>query len=324
MGLLLDAEGRPRLGWRLLLYLLAFSVAGATASVLGSVLSRTGAVPRWAMGALVALVGAGLCVLLFRLLRRTADRQPWSWLGLTPSPSVLALWGWGLVCGVAMLGALFAIERALGWIEPSAVLGPATLSAGAGALFVAMGIGVLEELLLRGAVLQNLGERFPLWAATLATGVLFGLLHLANPAQRVNLGFVVSAVVATLMLTLSRFVTGSLAWAIGWHAGWDWAQDLLGIAEPGAARPAQWVSVVQRGPAFWTGVAPSIEGGALAILLLTLGSATLWVLARRRGPIDWARPLLDGEPRRTLDPPAAAVTSGSPPAHLGMGWRNSK
>jgi hypothetical protein len=261
MGLLLDPEGRLRPGWRLLLYLLAFSIAGAMASVLGSVLSRTGAVPRWAVGALVGLTGGGLCVLLFWLLRRAVDRRPWSWLGLVPSSPTFALLGWGLVSGVAMLGALFAVETVLGWIEPSTVLTTATLSAAAGALFASMGIGVLEELLLRGAVLQNLGERFPLWAATLATGVLFGLLHLANPAQRVGVGVVVSAVVATLMLTLSRFVTGSLAWAIGWHAGWDWAQDLLGIAEPGASRPAQWVSVVQRGPAFWTGVAPSIEEG---------------------------------------------------------------
>jgi hypothetical protein len=202
-----------------LAYLLVFALCGAVAGVLGHTLRSSA--PRLLVGVAVTFVGGGGCLLGFRVLRVRVDRRPWSWLGLAASNRTLVLLAAGFGAGVLMLGALFALEWALGWIEPSRVDASGRLSAVLGSLFAALGIGLMEELLLRGAVLQNLGERLPLWGATLATGVLFGLLHLANPAQRVDTAFVASAAVATLMLVLARFGTGGLGWAIGWHAGWD-------------------------------------------------------------------------------------------------------
>ena len=231
---------------------------------------------------------------------------PWSWVGLTWSWRTARALALGFAVGVLMLGALFCGEWQLGWIDPTWVGEPWKLSAVVGALLAAMGIGVMEELLLRGVFLQNLGERLPLWTATLGTGVVFGLLHLANPAQRVDVGFVVSAAIATLMLVLARFVTGTLGWAIGWHAAWDWMQDTLGIADLGAAKAHQLVSVVQRGPVAWTGQAPSIEGGGLAIATIGLAAAALWLVSRRKGlDIAWREPLDAGEPRSSATRDAA-------------------
>jgi len=294
---LTDGEGRPRTGWRVLFYVLVFAVSGAAAGMLGHALR--GAVPRWVTGAAVTVVGGGLCVIGFRVLRARMDRRPWSWIGLDASARMVATLAAGLSTGVLMVGVLLALEWALGWVEPTRVVGSATLSAVLGSLFAALGIGLMEELLLRGAVLQNLGERFPLWAATLVTGLLFGLLHLANPAQRVSAAFVASAAVATLMLVLARFATGSLGWAIGWHAGWDWMQDVLGIATPGEDHAHQLIRIAQHGPVLWTGEAPSIEGGLLAILLLAVVAAGFWGVQVWRGERwSWRRPLLEGEPCR--------------------------
>jgi len=245
----------------------------------------------------VTLVGGGLCLIGFRVLRARMDRRPWSWIGIDASPRMIRTLAAGLSTGVLMVGMLLALELALGWVELTRVDSSATLSAVLGSLFAALGIGLMEELLLRGAVLQNLGERFPLWAATLVTGLVFGLLHLANPAQRVNASFVASAAVATLMLVLARFATGSLGWAIGWHAGWDWMQDVLGLANPGEERAHQLIRIAQHGPVLWTGEAPSIEGGLLPILLLGAVAAGFWgvqVWAGRRW--SWRSPLLHGEP----------------------------
>lgn len=294
--LLLDGEGRLRLGWRLLLYLLVFACSGAAAAVFGHALRATA--PRWAPGLVVLGVGGGSCILGFHVLRRKVDRRPWSWIGLSISGRALGPLASGFAAGILMLGALFCVEWRLGWVEPAWLYEPWRLSAIVGALFTALAIGVMEELLLRGAFLQDLGERLPLWAATLGAGAIFGLLHLANPAQHVDASFVLSAAVATLMLVLARFVTGTLAWAIGWHAAWDWMQDLLGLANLGASKDHQLVSVVQHGPPAWTGRAPSIEGGGLAILIIALAAAAFWLLEGRRGRrIDWRQPLVEGEPR---------------------------
>lgn len=309
--LLLDGEGRLRIGWRLLLYLLVFACSGAAAAILGHALRATA--PRWAQGLVVLGVGGGSCILGFCVLRRKVDRRPWSWIGLSISGRALGALASGFVAGVLMLGALFCVEWRLGWVAPTWVYEPWRLSAVVGALFTALAIGVMEELLLRGAFLQNLGERVPLWAATLGTGAIFGLLHLANPAQHVDVAFVLSAAVATLMLVLARFVTGTLAWAIGWHAAWDWMQDLLGIANLGAGKDHQLVSLAQHGPPVWTGQAPSIEGGLLAILIIALAAAVFWRLEGRRGQrIDWRQPLAQGE-FRPLRAPAAAVAAPRPP-----------
>lgn len=291
-----DGEGRLRVGWRLLVYVFLFAACGAAASVLGHALRAIA--PRWALGLVVTVAGGGAFILGTRMLRSRMDHRPWSWIGLTSSWRTARGLAWGFAAGALMLGALFCIEWRLGWVEPTWVAQPWKLSAVLGALFAAMGIGLMEELLLRGAFLQNLGERLPLWEATLGTGVVFGLLHLANPAQHVDVAFVASAALATVMLALARFVTGTLAWAIGWHAAWDWMQDVLGLADVGAVKDHQVVGVIQRGPVAWTGQAPSIEGGGVAIAVIGLTVAALWMIGRRRGlAMTWRKPLEFGEPQ---------------------------
>ncbi len=276
--------------------MLLFAACGAAASVLGHALRAIA--PRWVPGFVVTVVGGGAFFLGTRMFRSRMDRRPWSWVGLTRSWRTARGLVWGFAAGALMLGVLFCLEWRLGWVEPSWVAQSWKLSAVLGALFAAMGIGLMEELLLRGVFLQNLGERLPLWVATLGTGVVFGLLHLANPAQHVDVAFVASAAVATVMLALARFVTGTLAWAIGWHAAWDWMQDVLGLADVGSVKDHQLMSVVQRGPVAWTGQAPSIEGGGAAIAIIALMAAVLWMISRRRGPaMAWREPLESGEPQ---------------------------
>jgi len=311
-----DDEGRARVGWRLLGYLLVFALSGAAAGAHGHAL-RTLA-PRWLTGVSVMFLGGAGCLAGFRILRTRLDRRPWPWIGLTPSKRMFAFVGVGFLSGVLMIGALFGVEWALGWIQPGRADTAGRLSAVLGALFAALGVGLMEELLLRGAVLQNLGERLPLWAATLGTGILFGVLHLANPAQRVDVAFVTSAVVATLMLVLARFVTGGLGWAIGWHAGWDWMQDVVGLASPGQDGAAQLLRLSQKGPTLWTGQPPSIEGGLLPIVVIGVAAATFWALQARAGiRWDWRQPLVDGAPevgQRSLLSLSAGPASPPPPA----------
>ena len=304
---LVDDARRPRVGWRLLAYALAYSVCVGVASFVGHALRP--AVPRWLLGFLVTAIAMGSMLWTFRVLRQRMDRRPWSWIGLSLSPRGRIGLCAGVASGVFMLGALFCVEWGLGWIEPISRLRSASLPAVAASLAAAVGIGFSEELLTRGVFLQNLGERLPLWLATVLTGLAFGLFHLANPAQHVDVAFVASCVVGTLLLVLARFVTGTLMWAIGWHASWDWMQDVLGLADPGQAQDFTVVSVAQHGPAAWVGRAPSLEGGALAVGIVGLAAATFWALGRRRGrDMDWTRPLIDGEPSQ----PALAPATGLP------------
>jgi uncharacterized protein len=294
---LVDDENRPHLAWRLLAYTFAYAACLGTASLAGHALRPT--VPRWLLGFVVTAIAIGSILWTFRWLRRRMDRRPWSWLGLSLSGPGWAGLATGFASGVLMLGAVFCIEWSLGWIEPSSRFESVSILAVAGSLATGLGIGFSEELLNRGVFLQNLGEHYPLWVATVFTGLAFGLFHLANPVQHVDLAFVVSCVVGTMLLVLARFVTGTLMWAIGWHASWDWMQDLLGIAEQERTQDFAAVAVVQHGPPAWVGRAPSLEGGLLAIGVIGLAAAAFWALGHRRGrDLDWTRPLVGGEPAR--------------------------
>jgi membrane protease YdiL (CAAX protease family) len=292
--LIIDSEGRPQLWWRLLAYTLAFVICVVGTSLVGHVLRSM--VARWLLSFAVTAVGVGSLFASFHFLRTRMDRRPWSWFGLSASRDGRVALANGFVAGVLMLGGMFCAEWGLGWIEPSWAFPSVSILAVVASMASSFGIGFSEELLNRGAFIQNLGERFPLWVATAFTGVTFGLMHLSNPAQHVDVSFVLACALGTLFLVLARFVTGSLWWAVGWHSSWDWMQDLLGLAEPGAAKDYSVVSLAQHGPAVWVGHAPSLEGGLLAIAIVGLGVAVFWTIGRRRGlVVGWMRPLFFGE-----------------------------
>lgn len=86
--------------------------------------------------------------------------------------------------------------------------------------------GFIEELGFRGYIFQNLGSRFPLWLATLVTGVVFGLLHFGEIRSGSAI-FLVQAVLITTLFVLCRLRSGALWLAIGVHAGWNWMEDSI-------------------------------------------------------------------------------------------------
>jgi membrane protease YdiL (CAAX protease family) len=90
----------------------------------------------------------------------------------------------------------------------------------AGQAVFMLGIGFTEELLMRGYVFQNLGERLPTWSALLLS-VLFALLH----GLSTHWIALVEIALGGLMLGLFRIATGTLWMAIGFHAAWDVVED---------------------------------------------------------------------------------------------------
>ena len=292
-GLLVGEDGRIRIGWRLLAYTVAYLACVVTTGLLGH-LSRT-MLPRWARGVLGAVFVVSALVAAFRVVRRRIDRRPWDWLGLPGRGGGLGLLG-GFVGGFLMMAVVLGAEWGCGWVEIRWTATLAGLSAMLGGLVSYLGVGLSEELFFRGAVLQNLSERLPLWVSTLLTGIAFGLFHLMNPEQHVDAAFLAACILGTGLLTVARLVTGSLMWAIGWHAAWDWAQDLLGLGEPGAVRDFSLISVSQHGPPLWVGRAPSLEGGLLEMAVVAVAAAAFWGWGRARGMrLAWGLPMVSGE-----------------------------
>lgn len=168
--------------------------------------------------------------------------------GLARRRFIAVALGWGAVgIATAALGAAFLLATHLRIAAPGA---PLTSPAGLAHLFLiglASGIAValIEETVMRGAMHSAIERESGPWAAVLLTAPLFAVLHffakarippeqlgwmsgfdllersftpLAHPALVYDAFLAWLAV--SLILSLTRVLTGNIAAAIGLHAGW--------------------------------------------------------------------------------------------------------
>jgi membrane protease YdiL (CAAX protease family) len=209
-------------------------------------------------------------LLITWLVRVKVNKASWSGMAL-PWPQWLRLL-LGAVVGFAVIMIASGIEYQLGWLHLVAI--DTNLHRGlsktlwmALALIPSLAVGFAEELGFRGYIFQTLGERMPVWAASLSMSVIFAVLHFSLGGF--NAAFIVSVIVVSLMFLALRFATGSLWFPIGFHAAWDWTQTyFVGLATTGTQGydPAL-IQVRQTGPTSWVGYQQAIESGLLFILI---------------------------------------------------------
>jgi len=247
---------------------------------------------------LAAIVGSVALAGRFLDRRRFADfgfhlDRAW-WLDLA----------FGMALGALLMGSIFLVEWAAGWLTISGTLhAPGTqafLPAILGALLGFVAVGLYEELLSRGYQLRNLaeglngrllGERGAVVLAWLLSSSFFGILHAGNPnATPVSTA---NLVVAGLFLGLGYTLTGELAIPIGLHIGWNFCQgNVFGFPVSGTQAGATIIAVAQGGPELWTGGAFGPEAGLIGLAAILAGSVLIvfWVRARRGQATLW-RPL---------------------------------
>jgi membrane protease YdiL (CAAX protease family) len=282
----ITADRRPGLLWRLLaLLLVALVVLGVSQAAVISSAGPGSAVARATSGAIYLIAAsAGIIGITFQF-RKLLDRRPWEGIGLIWNRRVVrhALLGW--LVGCALITVVFAVEYVLGWVR---VEGNEVAASGVGValdyllggLLLMLGVGVTEEVVFRGYILQNVGEQYPLWFAALVTGALFAGAHGAQAVL-----YFVSAVAVSTFLVRTRVSTGSLWFPLAFHGGWNWMQTtVLGISSVNAPEYGHaLLHVSQRGPELFVGAAPMIEGGLLVIGLLLAVLLGTWLQARRAG-----------------------------------------
>ena len=307
----LASDKRLNLFWRVLLYLCGFSVLILVVSPILVKLILFG----WSNNLPIvvqALLVDGLLLLfsvlgvlgLTYLFRRYVDKRPWRGIALTPFRQGLPLALLGFVLGGLMLGLVFVIDYAFGWIHIVSTefsISGITFSLGvviANLLGGSILPGFTEELAFRGYTFQNLGERFPLWLAVLTTGVLFGLfhfIHFGKGSVFAILSFIVLTILFTILMVMCRLSTQSLWLAIGVHTGWDWLlNNVLGLGVANSPSHAL-LHIKTTGPAIMVGTAPfPTESGLVALLVLVLGIVliSLWARSRNRN-FSWQARLTD-------------------------------
>lgn len=205
-------------------------------------------------------------------------------------------WWWrdlvaGAVLGAVLIGLVVAALTVAGSVEVTDTLvAPADTDPAAVVALVlvaVLGIGLSEELLMRGYQLTNvaeglrgaLGPRGGLLAAVLVTAVIFGVGHGLNPNSDVL--STTNLVVAGVFFGIAYAVTGRLALPIGVHVTWNlFLGPVFGFPVSGMElTSASVVATESVGPELVTGGSFGPEGGLLGLAAPLLGIAAVlgWV-----------------------------------------------
>lgn len=313
-------EGRLRAGWRIGCWLFAVVVAATIGVTFERALVDLAPGGPWA--ALAAVAGAITLYALVTAstlgVAKWIDRRRPGTLGLSRAAvghhldigRHLAI---GLALGVAMSTAFVLVALALGLatvdavlaVDPGAGVVPgASVTAGAAGIAAplvllafqvpfAVAVGVAEEVLVRGYLLTNAAEavtgigpitdRRAVALAIVATGALFGVLHLSNPGASLRSAALITAVGVVLGWTYAA--SGDLGIPIGIHVTWNLAvAALYGLPVSGLAAPASVLAVETTGPSVFTGGGFGPEAGLLMVVPLAVAVAvTAWWLRREGG-----------------------------------------
>lgn len=240
------------------------------------------------LAAAVAVVGmTAVGVAVYVGFGRLVERRRVAELSL---PGMGRELGLGLVVGAGLYACCVLILMALGiyrieGLNPWSFLLPAVA--------MALSSGVFEELLFRGVLFRALEDVFGSWIAVAASSLVFGFMHLLNPAGTV-MGAVFISIEAGLLLAAAYMVTRRLWLGIGFHIAWNYTQSAIfsgvvsgGVSDPGLIRASI------DGPAALTGGSFGLESSLVAFLLCTATGLILLSIAIRRGhvvPPVWRRP----------------------------------
>ncbi len=232
----------------------------------------------------LAMIGAALAY--YGGFVRLIERRPVSELVLKPMPGEL---GTGLLIGAGLYTLSVLILMVLGIYRIDGFNSWTFLFP---AIVMALSSGIFEELFFRAVLFRLVEEVLGSWIALVFSALVFGLVHLLNPAGTL-LGALFISIEAGILLAAAYMVTRRLWMSFGFHIGWNYTQSAIfsGIVSGGESDPGLIKPIIQ-GPVALTGGSFGLEASLIAFLLCTTMGIILLVMAVRRGhvvPPFWKR-----------------------------------
>lgn len=231
-----------------------------------------------------ALLSTACLFAMYMIYVRTIERRPVAELA---GRYAVRETGSGLALGALLFSATMAALYLAGAYQVTATV-PWTVMI---APFFSMIVGgVLEEVLFRGILFRILQEWVGTWIAVLISAIIFALAHAPN--QGATAIAMASVTGAGLLLCATYMLTGRLWLGIGFHVGWNFTQGGL-FSVPVSGFPAKgMIQGVLTGPNWLTGGSFGVEGSALAVVAVLVGSAALLAFVKKEQIVSpsWKRP----------------------------------
>ena len=234
----------------------------------------------------ITLAMASVALAIYVGFGRLIERRPVDELSL---PGMGKEWASGALIGAALYTACVLILMLLGMYRIEG-LNPWTFVIPAVAM--ALSSGLFEELLFRGILFRSVEDLFGSWISLAVSSLVFGFVHLLNPAGTLT-GAIYISIEAGVLLAAAYMLTRRLWLSIGFHMAWNYTQSAIfsGIVSGGVTDPGLIRSNI-KGPAVLTGGTFGLESSVIAFALCTATGLVLLVMAVRRGKIvqaPWSR-----------------------------------
>lgn len=240
-------------------------------------IAETARTPLLQIAVVIGWCAAGFAVYIG--LVRLIERRPVTELSL---PGMGRELGIGLLVGAGLYTACILILMVLGVYK---IDGFNPVSCMLPAIVLPLSSGIFEELLFRGVLFRIVEDGLGSWISLAVSSLVFGLVHLMNPAATL-MGAVFISVEAGILLAAAYMLTRRLWMSMGFHIAWNYTQSGIfsgtvsgGYDEPGLIKP------VIDGPTLLTGGAFGLESSAVAFVLCTTTGVILLTMAVRRGHI---------------------------------------
>jgi membrane protease YdiL (CAAX protease family) len=233
----------------------------------------------------ISVATLALILSLTYLFRRLLDRGTLPDLGLHRKPGWVSEIMGGLFLGTLLISLIFLLEWGAGWARVSGfawqVQSPTLIVVNLlGYLVMIAAVAFHEELSFRGYILQNLNAEWGTSVALLASSVLFGLFHGANP--NVSPIALLNICIAGVLLAVCYMATRGLWLPMAFHFSWDFVQGpLLSFPVSGLVTGGLLLTDIGGNPLL-TGGAFGPEGGLVSTLAMSLGLLILLFWHKRQ------------------------------------------
>ncbi len=265
-----------RAGWRIGIFLL---IATACSTVItGPIIWLLKQIPDISVQTPGIYVSYAVLTFATWLVLRFVDKRPFTSVGISFNTSMGKELFQGALLGSGMMSVIFVIEYAAGMVhiefrEITFQQGTLIFTNSA-MLYIAVGYG--EELLFRGYLFQTFVEGTNKVIATLAISLFFALAHSRNP--NVSLFGLINVGLAGIWLSIAYFKTKALWLPIGLHISWNFFQGFV-YSYPVSGTTSEKEQIgkaIVSGPDWITGGTFGPEGGALATLMLIVGTLIIY------------------------------------------------
>jgi hypothetical protein len=261
-----------RAGWRIGLFLL-IATAGSI-GISNPIVMLLKKIPDISIQTPGTYISYLVITLACWLMLRFIDKRPFISIGLTLKANAGKELFQGVLLGSGMMSIIFIIEYSLGIVHIE--FRDVTFQQGtliffnSIVLYIAVGYG--EEFLFRGYIFQVFIEGTNKIIATLSIALLFAFAHFYNP--NASLFGLINVGLAGIWLSIAYFKTKALWLPIGLHISWNFFQGFVySFPVSGTTSEKEQIGkAIVSGPDWLTGGAFGPEGGALATLMLVLGT----------------------------------------------------